>query len=543
MRRGNLLLSAALAIVAFALSYGLALDADRMGLPFEFPEYADIAREVARGNGLATHVLYPSVLAWGDEAGVSMSPSGTYPVMNRHPGFAVALAPFVGIGGASDLAVHAGLSAFFALWVAVSFFFLAPLVGRRDALLGALMLLANPAFLRFFVPGGYADVLFAAAVLPFLAAGAGMLAAGDLRPWKWALLGLAGSAAWTIRYNFTLLPLVLAAAVLVARRDRAAVLAVASLLCAFAVGTLPARAWHAWTFASTESPPTFWNLLDGFPGYASPWKQYRVHGLSDLVDTGLWVPWLFEKIPYFLFLTVRSLPGAFLMIALFPFLVANLVLPGDGGPRRRLLLVAASGASLMALAFSGLRYEEWPAPGGRTIGLRYLIWFAPFLAAYGFHGLARLTDGRSTRFRALVLAVVLSVQALWFAAHLGPLGDVYRTRGRFEELPAAVALASLDREGRTDRALPIATNVPAHVGWYLDRPALLLPASPEEMALLAARHPVAGYLFTNLDIGEPLSYGAWTRTLSEPEALRGFLDANGLAIALRDEQAILLVPR
>lgn len=543
MRHGTAVQAAALGAAAFAVAFALAAQSDRMGLTFEFPEYADVAREIARGNGIRGHVLYPSVLAWGDAAGVEIGPGGTYPVMNRHPGFAAALAPFVGLLGGGDLAVHAGLAAFFGLWVAISHAVLAGIIGRRLALLAALLLLANPAFLRFLVPGGYADVLFAALVLPFLAWGARMIADGDARPGRWALLGLLGAAAWSVRFNFGLFPVVIGAAVLLVRRDRAGVVAVAALAAGYVAGTLPLKAWHAWTFATTESPPTLWNLLDGFPGYAAPWKQYRMHGIADLLDTGLWRPWLTDKVPYFLYLTAKSLPGAFLYVALFPFLLAALVMPDADPRRRRFLGVSAAAAAAMAVVMAGLRFEEWPAPGGRSIGLRYLVWFAPVLAGFGLHGLSTLLSGRPPLARRAAWAAVIGVQVAWMAAHWGPLDEVYKTRGRFEDLPAARALAEADAGGRTARDRPIATNVPAQVGWYLDRPAVLLPATPPEMAFIRERHPIAGYLFTELDIGEPLSYGAWRDVLGRPEALAPFLEAQGLEVAWRDADSVLLLPR
>lgn len=540
--RASRMLAAILAIAAFGVSFGYLEARDGMGLPFEFPEYSDIAREIARGNGFTTHVLYPSVLAFGDMAGTVGDTSGTYPVMNRHPGFALALAPFVAAFGGTDRSVHAGLAAFFALWVLVAFLVVDRRLGRLSAVATAVFLVLNPAFVVFFVPGGFADILFAALVLLFLDRCTLADDPASVPPWRWFAVGLLGAAAWMVRFNFSLLAVLAALSLLWPRPSRPRVLAAAALLLGFAFGCAPFQAWHAWTFGTGDSPPTLWNLLDGFPGYEAPWKQYRVLGLSDVFDTGLWWNLLTDKLPYFLFLSARNLPTLLLCLVPFPFFVAAIFRRGRESSSSRFLALSTTGFAAMLLIMSVFRFEAWPAPGGRELTFRYFVWFVPVLVAFGVHEAATLLASRGRPVRIAVLVLLAAIQAAYLAAHWGPLQHVYQTSGRFEDVAAARALARLDHDGALPRDRPVFTNIPAHVGWYLDRPALLMTTTPAEVGPLWVRHPIAGLLFTRMDIGEPALFPAWTDLFTDTTKMKDFLGRTGLRVAFADDQNLLLVP-
>ncbi len=539
--RSRWIAAAFFAVLAFGLSAGFLATRDGMGRTFEFPEYADIARELARGNGYATHVLYPSVLAYGDAAGTVADPSGTYPEMNRHPGFALALAPFVAALGATDAAVHFGLAAFFGLWVLAAFLVIDRRLGRLPAVATAAFLALNPAFVVFFVPGGFADILFAALVLAFLHLATRDDDPGAVPAWRWFLVGLLGSCAWMVRFNFSLVALLGAAALLWPRPDRRRAIAAAALLLGFAFGCAPYNAWHTWVFGSTDSPPSLWNLLDGCPGYEAPWKQYRTLSVHDVFANGTWRILLAEKFPYLAFLAARNLPGMLLAIVPFPFFVVALFRRGRPAGQARLLAVSTVAFLAMLGVLSFIRFENWVAPGGRELNFRYYIWFLPILVAFGAQEAAELLAARARAVRVGALALLAALQLAYLFAYAGPLQDVYRTQGRFDAFPAVQALARLDRDGAIRRDLPVFTNVPAHVGWYLDRPALLMTTTPDEVGPLWARHPVSAVLFTKLDIGEPALFPAWTKLFQDAEATKAFLAATGLRVAYADDTSLLLV--
>jgi hypothetical protein len=541
VRRSSWLVAGAIGLATFCIAAATLETREGMGQTFEFGEYADIAREITRGNGFTSHVLYPSVLAFGDSTGTRAEPGGTYPVMNRHPGFSLALAPFIATFGDSDRAVHFGLAFFFAAWTLLVFLVIDRRLGRIPAFATTMLVALNPVFLQFLLPGGFADILFAALVLVFLDRCASADDPVAAPPWRWFLLGLVGSAAWMVRFNFSLLLYIGAASLLMPRPDRKRIAAALALLLGFWLGCIPFESWHTWTFGSTQSPPTLWNLLDGFPGYESPWKQYRVFGMADVIDSGLWWNLLTQKYPYFLFQAAKGLPTILLYLVPFPFFVAALFRRDRSAANTRFLALAAFGFLAMMLVLCLFRFESFRAPGGHEFGYRYYIWFMPVLIAFAVDEATRLLAPCSRVVRALVLMLLAVAQLAFFASYWTPLQQVYTTAGRFQDLPMAAALARLDTDRTIDKDLPIFTNVPTHVGWYLDRPALLMTTRPEEAEPLWNRHPVSGVLFTRLDIGEPALYPLWTSLFTDADATKAFLARTGMKVAFADDSGLLLV--
>ncbi len=538
----NKWLATALCGSAFVVAFALMVSEGRMGVTFEFPEYADIAREVARGNGFSTHVLYPSVLAYADRAGVEAGPGGAYPVLNRHPGFAFALAPFVAVLGADDLAVQVALAAFFASWILVSYLVLSRLLGPGESVAASLLLLANPAFVRFFVPGGYADILFATLTLAFLYGASDLLGRDDRKPWHWLALGLLGALCWHVRFNFSLILALTASAALLPRPDGGRIAAAGALVGGYVLGMLPFETWQWITFGTTQSPPSLWNLLDGFPGYASPWSQYRTFGIDDVLANGNWHLLLSEKFPFYMAMTLRDLPVMLLYVAAFPFFLVALLRGGGGPAARRFLLLSSACLAAMLVIMAFFRFENWTVPGAKHLSMRYYIWFAPVLAGFAVAGLQDLLSGRGARTRAAVVTFAAAVQVAYFAMYWNPLAEVYDVQGAFGDLPVARAVERLQAEGTLSRDLPLMTNMPAQVAWYMDRPAIMLPRDPARVAELVAHHPVGGLLFTGLPMGEPGTNSAWMALFSDAARRDEYLARSGLEVAWSDQANVLLVP-
>lgn len=539
--RRRTLVATMLAVTAFAVSLGLMLDHDRMGVTFEFAEYADIAREIARGNGFQSHVIYPSVLAHADRAGIGPSPTGTWPVMNRHPGFAYALAPFIAVFGPLDEAMWVALAFWFGVFILASYLVLSRLVGDGAAAVAALLLMLNPAFLRFFVPGGYAAFLFGALALTFLYRVT--RAVGRDRPvWEFALLGLLGALCWTVRFNFSVFVAVAVLAVFLGRHGRR-LSAAAALVAGYAMGVAPFEAWHYATFGTTQSPPSLWNLLDGFPGYASPWSQYRTFGLHDVLAGDNLRHLFLEKFPFYLAMAIRDLPVMLLYVGAFPFFVVALFTrrPEEADTRRFLMLASAVFA-VMLVTMSLFRFENWTVPGSKHLSFRYYIWFAPVLVGYAVRGFIDISNGLGKAARVGAAAGVLAVQLAWFAMYWTPLAGVYEIDGRFDDLPVARAVRRIEEGGGLRRDLPLMTNMPAQVAWYLDRPAIMLAKEPSGIDALRQRHQVAGLLFTMLPVGEPGGHGAWFSMLSSAERQASFLRDQSMKIAYSDPMNLLLVP-
>jgi hypothetical protein len=537
--------SRALLLGAAAASLALLCMAaePRMAVTWEFAEYGDIAREIARGRGYRSHVTLPSLLAWADAARLEAQ-GGTWPVMARHPGFALALSPFLLLLGSGDAAVGLALATFFGLWAAASYLLLRGPLGEGTAVATALLLLANPVFARFFVPGGYADVLFAAAVLAFLRRGADLLApppaSAPPRLRHWAALGLLGSLCWSLRFNFTLFLGILA--LLAIRRNPRGVLA---CLAAFAVPLLAFSTWQRATFGTGASPPTWWNLLDGLVSGA-PWLQYRTWGPGDLLEADRLSRLLFRKWPNGLEISVRQLPDLFHYLWLMPCFFASLLMPQPDTRRRALLALSTLCFASSLVVLAAFRYEIWffqEPLGLRLLAGRYFVWMAPLAVAFGIDAARRLLAGRPRAVQAGAAAVLLALQAAAWTPYWQPSSRLYPdVEFGFDELPAVQALRRAEDHGLVSRARPLVTNVPAAAGWYLDRPALGLPQDPGELDRLSVRHPPAAVLFLGWSVGEPHNQRRWVELARDPARLASFAAERGLAVAWYDDRSWLLIP-
>jgi len=356
-----------------------------------------------------------------------------------------------------------------------------------------------------------------------------------------------GGACWTVRYNFSLVLVLFPLFLLVHRRDlhRRVWFMIGAFLLGAAIIVLPVKLWQLSVFATTQSPPSYWNLLDGLMD-ASPWLLYRTYSLADLFTGDRLSLLLLDKFPGQLELALRQLPELFHYLVIVPLFVAALFLTGENARQKSLLRFATVAFMAMAVVLALFRNEQWVFGDPldlRVIHGRYLVWFAPILLGFGLAALNRLTADWRRPTRVGVFALVALLQLTAFTYYWRPTTKLYEdVRGSLTDLPSVQALADLDQRGEISARLPLVTNIPAQVAWYLDRPALGCPQTPEELDRILARHAIAGILFVKLSLGEPHNLPAWLATLLQEEPRKEFLARHGLRIVAADQAGLLLLP-
>ena len=91
-----------IALLATASVFPYLVGPTRLVLPDAY-HYADLGRQVARGEGFTSLITYPYVIAWMHDAGISVAPP--WPNVARFPLIALVYAPFFLVLGASDWTV------------------------------------------------------------------------------------------------------------------------------------------------------------------------------------------------------------------------------------------------------------------------------------------------------------------------------------------------------------------------------------------------------------------------------------------------------
>ncbi len=526
--RALLLFLATLALVF--LTYRLFF---RYGFTHEFGIYADIGRSLASGEGFSTLALHPSNLAWFDAAGLESA--RLMPAADRFPLWGLFISGVMRVIGATDLAMVLACGISLALFVVATYLLGRKLFDETTALVGALLIMLCPTFLKFFVLWGYAAFLFGIATLALLWM---LTVLPESKPRRQMLLALLIGATlglgYLIRPNMILwLPIALIAEAYVLRGWRA-VGAMALTLGAGLLVTAPYLIWMEGTFGTLVPMAFSHNLGSLGSGAARPFLDYAAHDTLATVTTQPLA--LLTKAARNLLAYLTDLPLLWQMTLVFPFFVVAIFQRNAARPRRLLTIALIFLATCIA-AFAFVRYERF----GPFAKGRYFVWFAPVLVLFGVEGFRRLAARflpaqAKTALRIFVLAT-MALYALVFSFVYNNIAD--ETGGRaLIETPAFVALAKIPEENAR-----IATNIPAQVAWYLDRPSVSLPNTPEELVALQSRHPISALFISTLVAGEMHHHEAWTRMLTDPNQLDAFLHATGLSTVVTFPKGILLLPQ
>jgi hypothetical protein len=402
---------------------------------------------------------------------------------------------------------------------------------RVVAVAGAAIVLVNPMFWRCFALWGYgSDMLFATLLIMHAVAVVGNLEDPASAPWRWYRIGLGGGACYLARYNYTLfVPVVVAVIILFSAkyRFRRIALFLAGFATVFVSWFL--YRWHATgSVQSLTFAENFANL-----GHGLPWLNYATVNLTTLVAKhpleilAKWIRLFFEHLQW--------LPTAFGDYLLLPFtIVACFFLKRTGAEERRRAAFAAFylfGLLVQVVVFSFLRKE---APG------RYFLWFVPFAALIGVNFFLTATEHLAPRWR--------RVARVGFASlFLG--GTVYSSvlvnnsafiKEWAAQTPRDVEFPVLD--ARVPHGAWIMSNVGVHLGWYLDRPAIDLPNTFDDLLLLLRRYPIGAVYITDWPQGELYNRSFWAQYVSQPGWEAEFSKATGFGTVIHLRDSVLFLP-
>jgi len=482
--------------------------------PFLNPEaadYAQIARHIARGDGFSTSRVSPIVAGLG--FGLSNAPE-----LTRAPLYPYTLAALFRTKGYSDKMAIAWSVAGLLLCLAFVFGIGWRVFDWQTGLLALALILFNSRLLPLGVGGvntSWAAALTAGAFFACTFVRKGQDAGSDAKAvssatWLVVLVafvtgGLFGLAYLTEYALFiVLLPLVWHIRTLARPKQR--LLVAALLLCGFLVVAMPwwlksLRTWggpmvtldrYAAMLGSEQYPGTTMYRVMAAP--EDPYLFLLRHpraALTNLFRTGAG---LYGALPFAV--------GPLIVIGVALLYLTPLRSTEDEVWRRTLLY--SLGAVVVATAFT-LPFTE----------LNYLplLPLAAILAALGYVRLLRR----------LSMWHGWTVFSLLIVLLLVPFSMAQDDSASASLRPTIANLQSLARVVPPD--VVVATDVPALVTWYLDRPAVWLPAGPEDFEQAVAKSPGPIVLFLSRDLAKwPAREGAenYQRLLFSPRLPRGF---------------------
>jgi len=159
---------------------------------------------------------------------------------------------------------------------------------------------------------------------------------------------------------------------------------------------------------------------------------------------------------------------------------------------------------------------------------RYLIPLLPLEIALAFATLERFTR------RLGIAGPVAMVLALALAGTVGALPTArdwrwavtrrVRDRGAFDEREWREAGLAIAR--RVPPGALVASDAGAFVAWYADRPAVLIPGRPGDLAILETRLPVSALVLTDEWLLDQPGFEPWRRVVTGADPLDGWRRAD-----------------
>jgi 4-amino-4-deoxy-L-arabinose transferase-like glycosyltransferase len=474
-------------------------------------DYAQIARNVARGEGMITQTMPLSGLEWMRQSGRLGRPWWN---VHRFPLPCLVEAGLFRIFGATDFAASLFSALFFFAAIPLVFLFARRLFPLRVALLATVLFTFGGGPMKDSVTG----LTEPAATFLFLAAL--YLVMWPRRWWSIALAGLVTGLGFLNRSSVVLYGIPLLFLVWQTRKTRPwrAVLA----FCVPGAVVIAPWLWRTYLVAgdpmfsltSSLMVPYMTDVSQGTHGwylfqYETAGQFIRAHPLSVLKKWftqfgGLWWQDMGE---------IGDMP------MLLPFAALSLLRPYAGAAgrlRRWLFLVFAIHFVVLSLL------SNIP---------RYYALFAPFIAIFAADILVgvweMLRPRASRRGLAVFAAAAIPLVAGWLSV-FGPPQPFRRDRVRFETRPENAAWL---RENTPHGAL-ILSDIPWSVAWYADRRSLSIPPTPDQIGRYAdyQLQPAGIYLkapHAILDL--PKGWNAWRRVQFGGRPLDGYRLAHTFA--------------
>ena len=509
--------AAAAAFIAGAVFALTAAHSFPGGASLEFCHYGEIGRNIAQGLGPKTGILYPAEAALLARGGADMS--GLLPPLGRFPLFALLVGAAEALFGARDAAVLAASGTALSLAAACAAWVFYGMLGPAGALSAALLFALSPSMTRGFALWGTPDLLFCAVLLLFHQAW--------IQRKGWLATGVLAGLCWMARPNF-LLFLPIYALDALRRKDDPRRLAAA--LAAAGATAAPWALWQTASGAPLLNPNFLWNLAYGVLTPEPGWRYVRVFSLREIGLEHLFP--LAGKAAASVVQWLSAWPAMWQMGMLIPLgLYGWARSRRTEGPLRDWLELNGALLLLQGLVFCLLRVERL----GAHVAGRYELWFAPILTAAAAAGWSAARERFKLPRWAAPAALLLF--AAWYGSFYAlPELGLGHPAGRPSAWPELAQL----REERSSAF--VATNIPAHVGWYAGRRAVLLPAGPEEFEKLRALLPLGPLLLSTLPAGQVADMPFWLSLLRTRSEAERFCARFGYRIAFVSPQALLLVP-
>jgi hypothetical protein len=487
------------------------------GQSFEFSHYGEIGRRLSGGEGYRTGVFYPAELAILAEKRKTPV-AGPGPVLSRFPLHAILVALSVKVFGPVDGAVLAVQGFELAAAGAAAAFVFFPLLGTLGSILAALLFAASPAVLRGFALWGYPDLLFAALLLAFNEAWL------ERRSARW--LGALGGLCWLARPNFLLFaPIYALHAWKRDSRSEETFLYYGRALIAFLIVVFPFAIYQLFHAGKLLNPNFLWSAVHGILVEQPGWHYFRVFRYSDFELAQL--PTLLMKGAAGLGTIASSFPNLWQMGLLMPFALWGIHRSRDARPW---FVLNGALLAIQIVAFAFLRQENL---GGVAAG-RYYLWFAPTIALAALLGARELASRFDYNFDG---ALPLAAAALLFFGYYYRLPDpgFGHPAGAPRNWPEIKTI-----RGFGDDSF-VVTNVPAHLGWYARKRAVLVPATEEGFERLMRAVPVGSVFLSTLRIGELPAHPFWLSLLRERAAADAFCARHGFRVERAESTGLLLV--
>ena len=415
-------------------------------------EYADIARQLVRGDGFTTRIVYPALVDYG------VAPA--QPSLVRPPLWPLAIAATFLPAGSSDAATLVALLPFYLGTVVAAAGIARRLGGGLAGVAAGVATALSPPVLLYALVAGTEMMFTFWVTLVFL-----LLAAGGGGVW----VGVACGLAYLTRYN----SLVVVPAALVLLTRPAPLRELVRCAAGGVVVVLPwlVRNWRltgdpfytllAWNLyfnpAVMTQAATLYHVLrpgPGSPAWADPWGKFRL-----------------------------QLP---VLLRAFPLASANPIACVG-------VLLGAFRGELLSIAFLLLAVGTTLSIAFMLVLGRYFVPLVPVLAALGAAGWAR--GGGWLRVPGLLALVLVPLVLPPVPAEIG---DLIVSRGFLAAArrdPAWAATVARARRAGWDVCLagrrPLVVAEDASIpGWYEDTPAIWLAADARDLGEVLSRFPV-----------------------------------------------------
>jgi hypothetical protein len=465
---------------------------------YEFAHFAEIAKNMANGEGFVSYSAQPASLAWCHERGLAGPP---WPVAERFIGYPALLSLLFRVFGVHDGVVLGANMVVFAALVTVLFQTGVRLFDRQSARLACVLFLLNPLFTFNYALYGFLDPFFGLIVW---AVSLGLLGLPESRrPLRRVLLvGVLYALAHLVRYNALILaPLYLVFVVVLAPTRR--LLSAALFALPVALSVVGLVAYNLAAFGQTGTYLTSsWVMAEYVVAGAEPWRLYEVYASWDILRSS-WDAVLTKFSNNVTDNILRDVTRLYNLQLLIPFAIHGFFVAAQ--PRQRRLLAIVGLPLLCQFLLFALSHPELGTPLRWTD--RYYFWGAILVLLFGAFGVRTLIGGlaQGRAFIALFVALTVASFSSWWRPAPGFDPDTFYARDYLQGVPKGSIVAT----NRWHNSVSL----------YYGTATIELPHDPDVIGDVARHWPLDVVLVTADPPGTRTLPAPWVAMMND-EALR-----------------------